>query len=270
MNEELLTAERSGKTIGFVPTMGALHEGHMALVRRAKQQSDIVIVSVFVNPTQFNNASDLTLYPRTPEKDAALLADNGCDLAFFPTVEQIYPPGYQAPEIPLDNLDKVMEGEFRPGHFKGVVQVVSRFFEMIRPTYAFFGLKDFQQVAVIRHMVDYLGLPVEIVPCPTLREASGLAMSSRNMRLNRQQLEDAVAIYKTLSRAKEKAASLSPQEVTSDAEAYFQQFPLQLEYFTIVDPRTLEPLTGDWVEGATACIAAYCGEVRLIDNMTLQ
>lgn len=250
--------------------MGALHEGHMALVRRAKATSDIVVVSVFVNPTQFNNASDLDLYPRTPEKDAALLAENGCDIAFFPTVEQIYPPGYQTPEIPLGTLETVMEGEFRPGHFKGVVQVVNRFFELVRPTYAFFGMKDFQQVAVIRHMVRYLGLPVEIVPCPTLREASGLAMSSRNMRLTPRQLDEAVAIYQTLVRAKDKAAELTPEQATADAKAFFAQFPLELEYFTIVDPFSLVPLTDHWVDGATACIAAYCGEVRLIDNMTLK
>lgn len=249
--------------------MGALHEGHMALVRRAKTQSDIVVVSVFVNPTQFNNPSDLDLYPRTPEKDAALLAENGCDIAFFPTVDQIYPFGYQTPEIPLGTLEAVMEGEFRPGHFKGVVQVVNRLFELVRPTYAFFGMKDFQQVAVIRHMVRYLQLPVEIVPCPTLREPSGLAMSSRNMRLNAQQLDEAVAIYNTLIRAQSLAETMTPREVKADAEAFFAQSSLQLEYFSIVDPVSLEALTDTWVKGATACIAAYCGEVRLIDNLLL-
>jgi pantoate--beta-alanine ligase len=249
--------------------MGALHEGHMALVRRAKKQADTVVVSIFVNPTQFNNPSDFTLYPHTPEKDAALLAENGCDIAFFPTKEQIYPPDYRAPEVPLGELDKVMEGEFRPGHFKGVVEVVYRFFELIRPTYAFFGMKDFQQVAVIRHMVRYLGLPVEIIPCPTLREPSGLAMSSRNMRLSDEQLDESVAIYETLSRAKTNAGSMTPQEVKNDAVGFFSQSALKLEYFTIVDPVTLKELTTSWVDGATACMAAFCGEVRLIDNMTL-
>lgn len=269
LNEALATAGKSGKKIGFVPTMGALHEGHMALVRRAGEEADVVVVSVFVNPTQFNNPDDLKLYPRTPEKDAALLEKNGCDIAFFPSVDQIYPENYRTPEIPLGNLERVMEGEFRPGHFKGVVQVVNRFFELIRPDVAFFGLKDFQQVAVIQHMVRYLHLPVTIVPCPTLRESSGLAMSSRNMRLNARQLDQSVAIFKTLDRARNQVKSLSPEAVKAEAIRFFADSGMQLEYFTIVDPVTLEELTTNWVSGATACIAAYCGEVRLIDNMTL-
>jgi pantoate--beta-alanine ligase len=269
LDNALETALISGKTIGFVPTMGALHKGHMALVKRAKAMTDIVVVSVFVNPTQFNNPNDLTLYPRTPEKDAALLAENGCDIAFFPTAEQIYPSDYVTPEIPLGNLDKVMEGEFRPGHFKGVVQVVNRLFELVRPTFAFFGKKDFQQVAVIQHMVRYLNLPVEIVPCPTLRELSGLAMSSRNMRLTSEQLNEAVDLYEILTRSKENVSRMTPGQAKADAVSCFERSSLELEYFTIVDPVTLEELTDRWVEGATACVAAFCGEVRLIDNMTL-
>lgn len=269
LNEALATARETGKTIGLVPTMGALHEGHMALVERAKTMADVVVVTVFVNPTQFTNASDLTLYPRTPEKDAALLADHGCDIAFFPSVDEVYPKGYRAPDVPLGNLDKVMEGEFRPGHFKGVVQVVSRFFDIIQPTFAFFGLKDFQQVAVIRYMTDYLQLPVTIVPCPTLREPSGLAMSSRNMRLTAQQLDEAVIIYETLSLAKSLATSHSPSDTKQLALEHFARSPLKMEYFSIVNPQTLEELTDTWVPGATACLAAFCGEVRLIDNMIL-
>jgi len=269
LNEALVNVRESGKTIGFVPTMGALHEGHIALVNTAKQQNDVVIVSIFVNPTQFNNTSDLIHYPKTPEKDALLLAENGCDIAFFPTVDQIYPENYQTPEIPLGQLDSVMEGEFRPGHFKGVVQVVHRFFDLIQPTRAYFGLKDFQQVAVIQHMVRYLKLPVEIVPCTTLRESSGLAMSSRNMRLTAQQLVDAVVIFKALSQAQHDAQHLTPSEVKTQVEQLIADSPLKLEYFTIVNPTTLEVLTTEWVDGATACIAAYCGEVRLIDNMIL-
>jgi len=270
LNGALINVRESGKTIGFVPTMGALHEGHMALVNKAKQQNDVVIVSVFVNPTQFNNSTDLVHYPKTPEKDTALLIENGCDIAFFPTVDQIYPTNYQSPEIPLGTLDSVMEGQFRPGHFKGVVQVVYRFFDLTQPTRAYFGLKDFQQVAVIQHMVRYLNLQVEIVPCPTLREPSGLAMSSRNMRLNSQQLVDAVVIYKALTQAKLNAQrTTTPLEVKNQVEDLISQSPLELEYFTIVDPVTLEELTTHWTEGATACLAAYCGEVRLIDNMIL-
>jgi len=163
-----------------------------------------------------------------------------------------------------------MEGEFRPGHFDGVVQIVSRFFEIVEPDYAFFGMKDFQQVAVIGQMVRYLGMPVVIVPCPTLRESSGLAMSSRNMRLSEEQKAEALHIYRTLSRAREEAAVKSPRQVMESAGAYFAESSMKLEYFSIVDPITLQPLKDTWVDGATACIAAFCGEVRLIDNMILK
>lgn len=269
LNEALATVRETGKTVGLVPTMGALHEGHMALVERARSMADVVVVTVFVNPTQFNNSSDLTLYPRTPEKDAALLANHGCDIAFFPSVDEVYPQGYQTPEVPLGTLDKVMEGEFRPGHFKGVVQVVNRFFEVIQPTFAFFGLKDFQQVAVIRFMTDYLQLPVTIVPCPTLRETSGLAMSSRNMRLTTQQLDEAVIIYETLTFAKSLVDKHTPAETKQLALEHFAHSPLKMEYFSIVNPQTLEELTDEWIPGATCCLAAFCGEVRLIDNIIL-
>lgn len=269
LKDVLKNASSEGKRIGFVPTMGALHEGHMALVERARQSCDVVVVSVFVNPTQFNNPSDLELYPRTPEKDAALLEQHGCDVAFFPSVAEIYPEDFTAPEVPLGQLDHVMEGKFRPDHFKGVVQVVYRLFSLVNPHKAFFGLKDFQQVAVIRHMTRYLQLPVEIVPCPTLREASGLAMSSRNMRLNAQQREEAVVIYETLSLAKSLTEGHTPDEARKLALEHFAHSSLELEYFTIAHPDTLEELHDEWVPGATACIAAFCGEVRLIDNLTL-
>lgn len=269
LTEALDEARRTGKTIGFVPTMGALHEGHMALVRKAAGMSGFVVSSIFVNPTQFTNASDLELYPRTPEKDADLLAENGCDLAFFPKAEEIYASDYIPPVVPLGPLEKVMEGEFRPGHFNGVVQVVYRFFDLIQPDHAFFGLKDMQQVAVIKHMVRQLGMKVQIVPCPTLREPSGLAMSSRNSRLSENEKEIAVDISRTLKNARALAADHTPSEVKAQAEDFFKSSPMRLEYFRIVDPRTLTDLNGKWVPGAVACIAAYCGEVRLIDNMVL-
>lgn len=250
--------------------MGALHEGHMALIEQAKQQTDIVISSVFVNPTQFNNPKDLELYPRTPEKDAALLEAHGCDVAFFPSVAEMYPEGAIAPTVPLGTLATVMEGQFRPGHFDGVVQIVSRFFEIVQPDKAFFGLKDFQQVSVIKEMVRQLGFAVEIIPCPTLREPSGLAMSSRNMRLSADQKEEALHIYRTLTRAAAEAHNHTPSEVKASAVAYFNESDMKLEYFSIVDPVTLLELDESWVKGATACIAAFCGEVRLIDNMQLR
>lgn len=260
---------KQGLTIGFVPTMGALHAGHMALIEQAKKVCDIVVASVFVNPTQFNNPDDLLKYPRTPEKDAELLECHGCDVAFFPNVEAVYPAGYETPKLDLKGLDTVMEGAFRPGHFDGVVQVVNRLFELVQPTKAFFGLKDFQQVAVIRFMTKAFNWNIEIVPCPTLRETSGLAMSSRNMRLTDEQKEDALIIFKTMSLCAESVNELSPKELKSKALHFFETGKLKLEYLEIVDPTTLVSLDNHWVSGAVVCIAAYAGEVRLIDNLIL-
>lgn len=266
----LSSYKKEGKTIGFVPTMGALHDGHMDLIRSAKLQSDVVIASVFVNPTQFNNSNDLTLYPRTPEKDQALLAENGCDIAFFPSVETIYPPHLITPTIAIDHLENVMEGAFRPGHFAGVVQVVYRFFELIQPDFAFFGLKDFQQVAVIQHMVNQLNLAVTIVPCPTKREQNGLAMSSRNLRLSPAQKEQALIIYKTLTFCQENCRERSPKALRDAAISFFEQSELRLEYLTISTTDTLVELHENWPATAVVCIACYCGDVRLIDNFILQ
>lgn len=269
LKQALNSFREEGKCIGFVPTMGALHQGHMDLVSRAGTECDVVVASVFVNPTQFNNPSDLQLYPRTPEADAELLKKFGCDFAFFPSVEEIYPENLVVPRVDLGNLDQVMEGRFRPGHFNGVVQVVSRLFEIVKPHKAFFGLKDFQQVAVIKRMVSELNMPVQIVACETLRTEKGLAMSSRNKRLSDEQKEEALIIYKTLSRAKQDAQTFSPSETLKRAKDFFEAGTLRLEYMNIVHPETLEDLTGDWVAGATMCIACFCGEVRLIDNSTL-
>ena len=266
----LSSFKSEGKTIGFVPTMGALHDGHMELIRSAKLQSDVVIASVFVNPTQFNNSNDLTLYPRTPEKDQALLAENGCDIAFFPSVETIYPSDLITPNIDISALEKVMEGAFRPGHFAGVVQVVYRFFELIQPDFAFFGLKDFQQVAVIQHMVKQLNLAVTIVPCPTKREQSGLAMSSRNLRLSPAEKEQALIIYNTLLFCQENVHRLTPNALREAAINRFETSQLRLEYLTISTTDTLEELHEKWPATAVVCIACYCGDVRLIDNFILQ
>lgn len=269
LNNALNALRLAGKTIGFVPTMGALHQGHMALVQTAKQQTDCVVVSIFVNPTQFNNTTDLDLYPRTPEKDVALLAKHNCDIVFLPSVETIYPAEFEAPIVDLGRLDEVMEGQFRPGHFKGVVTVVYRLFDLVRPTKAFFGLKDFQQVSVIQHMVRELQLPIEIIPCSTLREPSGLAMSSRNMRLSEEEKEAALLIFQTLTFCQENARQLKPFELMTKAKQLFETGSLTLEYLSFVDPISLEELSDTWVSGATACIACFCGEVRLIDNLKI-
>ncbi|TSJ41541.1 pantoate--beta-alanine ligase [Fluviicola chungangensis] len=269
LKQALNSARKEGKSIGFVPTMGALHQGHMDLVSRAVAACDVVVVSVFVNPTQFNNLSDLEKYPRTPEADSELLKKFGCDIAFFPSEAEVYPKKLVSPRVDLGGLDTVMEGKFRPGHFKGVVQVVSRLFELVEPQKAFFGLKDFQQVAVIKKMVEQLKLPIEIVPCETFRTDKGLAMSSRNKRLTEDQKEEALIIYKTLIHAKTDSGNFSPEETAIRAKEFFMQGTLQLEYLNIVDPLTLQDLTDHWVPGATMCIACFCGEVRLIDNMIL-
>ncbi len=266
LNSALIPIREAGKSIGFVPTMGALHEGHMALIKKAKEDSDCVIATVFVNPTQFNNPSDLKSYPRTPERDIELLQLNGCEIAFFPKAEEMYPDGLITPEVPLGRLEELMEGAFRPGHFKGVIQIVYRFFDLIAPDKAFFGLKDLQQVAVIQFLVKHLQLAVEIVPCSTLREHNGLAMSSRNERLSAAQKTEALHIYKTMVFAQELARSKSPNEAISVVKAYFAQSNLKLEYLCFVHPTTLEELASEWVPNARICIAAYCGDVRLIDN----
>ena len=272
--EEFQTALKKqvpvGSIIGLVPTMGALHEGHASLVRTAKQTSDFVIVTVFVNPTQFTNLDDLTNYPKTEEKDIELLKKIGCDLVFFPKINDIYPDDYQFPGIDLGFLDQTMEGELRPGHFQGVCQVVYRLFQLTNPTKAYFGLKDFQQVSVIQFMVDYFQLPIEIIPCETSRNKEGLALSSRNLRLSEEQKEEAIVLYKTLSEAKSNAIKLTPSDVKSLAEECIRKSALKLEYVEIVNPITLENLTNEWCAHARMCIVAYAGEVRLIDNMEIR
>lgn len=269
LREHLQNEKHASKEIGFVPTMGALHEGHASLVRRARLENAITVVSIFVNPTQFNNAADLANYPKTLEADLDLLRSLSCDYVFVPKVEEMYNDAMSSPSLNLGFLEEVMEGSSRPGHFQGVVQIVYRLFELVQPDRAYFGLKDFQQVAVIRFMVKAFGLPVEIVPCETLREASGLAMSSRNLRLSDVEKQEATGIYQTLLYGKQVAQTQTPDEVRYSMEAYFQAFPLELEYIEIVHPLTLERLEDTWVDGAVACIVARSGEVRLIDNMEL-
>lgn len=258
-----------GKTIGFTPTMGALHDGHISLLNTSKEECDVSVVSIFVNPTQFNNPSDLENYPRRLEKDLALLEKNGCDIVFTPSEDAIYPENFKSVAIDLSIVNKEMEGTFRPGHFQGVVNVVCRFFEILNPTKAFFGLKDFQQVTIIKIMATELELPTEVVGCETLRTKNGLAMSSRNYRLNKQQLEEASAIFKTLEYGKSLVKDNTPAQAQEKMKIHFNQFPLDLEYLQIVNTNTLEKLDAKWSESATCCIAAYCGDVRLIDNMKI-
>lgn len=249
--------------------MGALHGGHIKLVEFAQRECDIVVVSIFVNPTQFNNSGDLTKYPKREKEDLNLLEEVNCDIVVIPEVDDVYPEGYKKNTISLGIIEDVMEGEFRPGHFQGVVNVVSRFFEIIEPDKAYFGNKDFQQVAVIKLMVKELNLPVQVVGVPTKRMSNGLAMSSRNYRLSEEEVQASSIIYKTLIKGREWATQYSPAVTRSKMVEYFSESTLRLEYLQIVHPETMEDLNQYWVPGAIAGIAAYSGEVRLIDNMEL-
>ncbi len=262
-------SENSTLVIGFVPTMGALHEGHLSLIKKAKEQSDIVICSVFVNPTQFNEKSDLDKYPRTVEKDLKLLEENNCDIVFTPTVEEVYPNNTKDYVIDLNGLDKVLEGKYRPGHFDGVCMVVERLFDIVKPNKAFFGIKDFQQVAIIKYMTQLRGFDIDIVACPIKREASGLAMSSRNILLSDQQKEEATIISKTIFKGKDVFKNGGDIEEMYDImKALFKTSTLKLEYLEIVDNNTLKSVKFV-TNNCSICIAAYCGEVRLIDNCQL-
>ena len=270
---QMAACVRQGKTIGFVPTMGALHDGHGSLVKQACAENDVCVVSVFVNPTQFNNKEDLLKYPRNIVKDAEFLANLGVHFVFAPSPEEMYSPEEMNQEFSFDfaGLDQVMEGKMRPGHFNGVVQVVSRLFDLVQPTRAYFGEKDFQQLAIIHHMVErsslserYAGL--KIVDCPIVRENSGLAMSSRNERLSEQEKQTAVAISKTLFDSLQWAKTASVKEVQQRVIDTINAVDgLEVEYYEIVDKDTLQP-TDCW-NNAVGCVTVYCGPVRLIDNI---
>lgn len=259
-----------GKTIGFVPTMGALHEGHITLIRRAALENDFVVVSIFVNPIQFNNPEDLAKYPRNLTADIKQLEETGCNLVFAPTADEMYPEP-DLTEFDFGQLDKVMEGKFRPGHFNGVAIVVKRLFEIVTPTKAYFGEKDFQQLAIIKRMVSILQIPIEIVPCPIVREADGLAMSSRNARLTPEERNEAPVIYKALSGIKENYSWFIPDGIKQLVTGEIQEnHRFRVEYVSVVNAETLLPFE-DWqdVEHAVVCVAAFIGSVRLIDNIVL-
>ena len=264
-----ITEERKqGHRIAFVPTMGALHEGHLSLVRRALKENDCCIVSVFVNPTQFNNPRDLATYPRTLDADSHLLASIGTTALFVPEVETIYPePDTRV--FHVGAVAEVMEGKYRPGHFNGVMQVVSRLFDLVQPDCAYFGEKDFQQIAVLRAMAREIKSPVEIIACPIVREEDGLARSSRNTLLSEEGRAQAPNIYRILSESRTWSKELSPKAVIERATQLLDAIPtLRVEYFEIVDADTLQPITR-WEDSPKphGCITVYCGEVRLIDNI---
>ena len=268
LRAELALQRQAGKKIGLVPTMGALHEGHASLVRRAVAENDVVVVSDFVNPTQFNDKNDLLKYPRTLDADCELLEKEGASFVFAPSVEEIYPEP-DTRQFSYAPLDTVMEGKYRPGHFNGVCQIVSKLFMIVEPDKAYFGEKDFQQLAIIREMVKQMNFPLEIVGCPIVREADGLALSSRNARLSEEERRQALNISKTLFASKEYAASHTVEETQKFVEdSIAASEGLELEYFELVDGTTLQKIaTWDETDYAVGCITVYCGEVRLIDNI---
>lgn len=261
--------KKEGKQVGLVPTMGALHAGHMSLVSRARKENDIVAVSVFVNPTQFNNKEDLRTYPRTEEQDCALLEAAGCDVVFVPSVEEIYPEE-DTRVFDLGPVAEVMEGKFRPGHFNGVAQIVSKLFSFVEPDKAYFGEKDFQQIAVIRRMVELEGFKLEIVSCPIKREDDGLALSSRNVRLSEEQRKIAPNIYRVLKESCNFASNHTVAETVAMVTEELNKLPqLEVEYYEIVNGLTMQPVE-NWKDApyVVGCITVYCGDVRLIDNIT--
>ncbi len=264
--------KNEGRSIGFVPTMGALHEGHLSLVQKSLEMADWTVCSIFVNPTQFNDPADLEKYPRTPDADLGMLVNSGCQTLFMPGVEEVYPPGLaEGPSFDFGSLDKRMEGARRPGHFAGVAQVVRRLLELVQPRFLFMGQKDFQQAAIVRSMLQQMYPGVNLVLCPIIREADGLAMSSRNVRLTQAQRNLAPLIYQTLLDAKKKIHSHTPAQLCTDAMRRLAVPGMVPEYFEIVDGHSLLPVQSfedsDYV---VACTAVKLGEVRLIDNSILK
>ncbi|GFZ39710.1 pantoate--beta-alanine ligase [Bacteroides nordii] len=268
LQTELSELKAQGEKVGLVPTMGALHAGHASLVKRSVNENDVTVVSVFVNPTQFNDKNDLVKYPRTLDADCKLLESCGVTFVFAPSVEEIYPEP-DTRRFSYAPLDTVMEGAFRPGHFNGVCQIVSKLFDIVKPHCAYFGEKDFQQLAIIREMVRQMKFDLEIVGCPIVREEDGLALSSRNARLSAEERENALNISQTLFKSRTFATTHSVSETQKMVEDAIAAAPgLRLEYFEIVDGNTLQKV-GDWNDTSyvVGCITVFCGEVRLIDNI---
>ncbi|MFM7054792.1 MAG: pantoate--beta-alanine ligase [Bacteroidota bacterium] len=264
-------AKARGEKVGFIPTMGALHSGHISLVNKALTECDWVVSSIFVNPTQFNDPKDLLHYPRTPESDCILLEQAGCHLLFNPSVSEIYPEGLVSPDFEFGNLEKVMEGAHRPGHFKGVATVVFRLFDIVKPDVAYFGEKDFQQLAIIRSMVRQASLPIRIIGCETIREPDGLAMSSRNVRLSVDERNAAPIIFQNLSKAKELIEAKGMEGAKTEMIKTIEASGLfRVEYLEFADANSLQPVASISEENRPRVfIAVKASTTRLIDNMEL-
>ena len=272
LKEFLSAVKIKQKSIGFVPTMGALHEGHLSLVEKAKKKNDITVVSIFVNPTKFDNKEDLVKYPITLDNDVKLLESVKCDVLFCPSVEEMYSKDVEVEVFSFDGLEHQMEGKFRDGHFNGVGTIVKALFDIVKPDVAYFGKKDFQQLQIIKKMVEIHALPVKIKGCDIYREEDGLAMSSRNTRLTKEHRQLAPFIYKTLKKAKSKFGIKNAVEVTEWVQKQFKKHPLlKLEYFTIANEKTLETIIKkEPKQEYRAFIAVFAGEIRLIDNISLK
>ncbi len=259
-------------SIGFVPTMGALHNGHISLLEKCKEDCDLTICSIFINPTQFNNEDDFKRYPVTLENDIYLLEKQGCDILFLPEVSEIYPDEIISKKhFDLGYLENILEGKFRPGHFQGVCQVVKRLLQIVAPTHLFLGQKDYQQCMVIKKLLEIENLNIEVIICPTLREKSGLAMSSRNLRLNEEQLQQAAEIYKTLTDLKQKIKPGAISYLKKEAEAYLSNKNIKPDYVEIAEAGNLKAVEEwDGITDLVALVAAFIGDVRLIDNILLK
>ena len=265
-------SKKNKKTIGFVPTMGALHKGHLFLIEQAKKKNDLTVASIFVNPTQFNNQEDLDNYPKTLEKDIELLESVSCDVLFVPTIDEIYHKNVVSNKFDFDGLEHEMEGKYRAGHFDGVGTIVKTLFEIVSPKNAYFGEKDFQQLQIIKKLVAKNQLPISIKGCAIYREKDGLAMSSRNARLSSEQRKVAPIIYKVLKKVKKKFQEETEGEISEWVENQFKNHPfLQLEYFTIADENSLKPINiKEFDKKYRAFIAVFAGNIRLIDNIQLK
>jgi pantoate--beta-alanine ligase len=267
LSQYIYHRKQTSQTISFVPTMGALHNGHLSLLAAAQKQADLTVCSIFVNPTQFNNAEDFQKYPNTIEKDIEQLIHQACDVLFLPVGEEIYPAGYMARHYPLNELETILEGQYRPGHFQGVCQVVDRLLSIVTPDVLLLGQKDFQQCMVIRQLLRMTGREaVSLLISPTIRERDGLAMSSRNLRLNKEQRSKAPALYDTMQKAKEQLQHKDSEEVKSEAVQLLNAQGFKVDYFEIADATTLLPAT-DKTQNRVILVAAYLDDIRLIDNL---
>lgn len=260
----------SGKSIGFVPTMGALHAGHLSMIQLARQKADVIVCSIFVNPTQFNDKKDLENYPRPVEDDIRKLEKVNCHVLFIPDVDEMYTSAEQW-NIELGNLDKILEGKIRPGHYQGVTQIVKKLFDTINPQYAFFGQKDYQQFMVISYMIKKLFLKIKLVLCPIIRENDGLAMSSRNIYLSPDDRKNALALSKVLTKAKEHFQTKAIPQIKKEAESFLKSAPgIQVEYFEIFNANSFEATSSKRPTSLIALVAAKVGSIRIIDNMILK